>query len=276
MMTSAAPSLLPKIPGLFITGTDTDVGKTYVTALIASQLARAGYRVGVYKPAASGCLRDETGLVSEDALALWNAAGRPDDLEHVCPQRFAAPLAPYLAARQEGRTLDVTLLVRGADFWRERSDILLVEGVGGLLTPITETVYVADLALAFGFPLVVVAKNVLGTINQTLQTLVAAAEFRRDGGGCAGNVTGLPDETARRFPQSCPKFPWSPQIERLAVAGIVFNHTSPPSADDASLATNRQELERHCPCRILTEVQWRAGGFDSDVDWYSLAAGTAT
>ena len=87
------------------------MGKTYVAALIARSLAASGRRVGVYKPAASGCVRDAQGrLVSDDAVALWEAAGRPGDLEHVCPQRFAAPLAPHLAARAEGREIDAGLL----------------------------------------------------------------------------------------------------------------------------------------------------------------------
>ena len=84
-----------KFPGLFITGTDTGVGKTYVAALIARSLAASGRRVGVYKPAASGCPRDPDGrLVSGDAVALWEAAGQPGELEYVCPQCFAAPLGP--------------------------------------------------------------------------------------------------------------------------------------------------------------------------------------
>ena len=87
--------------GLFITGTDTEVGKTRVTAMIARSLVAAGYRVGVYKPAASGCRREGDELIADDAVALWEAAGRPATLEQVCPQRFEAPLAPHLAAREE-------------------------------------------------------------------------------------------------------------------------------------------------------------------------------
>lgn len=142
------------IPGLFITGTDTNVGKTHVAALIAVNLKQKGFRVGVYKPAASGCREQDAQLVSDDAMALWKAAGCIGDLEHVCPQRFAAPLAPHLAARREGLELNAELLRRGGDYWRERSDILLVEGVGGLMSPLGESEYVADLALFFGFPLI--------------------------------------------------------------------------------------------------------------------------
>ena len=226
-----------EVPGLFITGTDTGVGKTYVGALVARSLSAAGYRVGVYKPAASGCRRDGDTLVCDDALLLWETAGRPGPLERVCPQRFQAPLAPHLAARAEGRRLDPELLRRGLDYWSDRSEILLVEGAGGLMSPLGDEEYVADLACDFGFPLVVVARNALGTINQTLQTLIAASVHR---GG-------------------------------LAVAGIVLNNPSPPSPDDPSIATNRRELAARTPVLILAEVAWRADEFDVQVDWARLA-----
>ena len=114
--------------GLFITGTNTGVGKTYVAALIARALVASGRRVGVYKPVASGCRVEENRLVAEDAVALWEAAGRPDELNRVAPRRFAAPIAPHLAARAEETSVDAELLRRGIDDWRQRSDIVLVEG----------------------------------------------------------------------------------------------------------------------------------------------------
>ena len=227
----------PRIPGLFVTGTDTGVGKTYVGALIARSLMNAGRRVGVYKPAASGCRSEHGVLVADDAVALWNAAGCPGDLEYVCPQRFAAPLAPHLAAREEGKRLDADLLREGIQYWRDRSEIVLVEGAGGLMSPLGEREYVADLAKTFGFPLVVVSRNVLGTINQTLQTLIAAAAFR---GG-------------------------------IPVAGVVLNHTTPNSMNDVSVASNRKELAARCKAPILAEVAWSERGFIPDVDWFALA-----
>ena len=112
--------------GLFITGTDTEVGKTHVAALIARDLVAAGHRVGVYKPVASGCRLEAEQLVADDAVALWEAAGRPGELQRVCPQRFLAPLAPHLAAKEEGKTLDLQLMVNGLDYWRvKKGDILL-------------------------------------------------------------------------------------------------------------------------------------------------------
>jgi dethiobiotin synthetase len=222
--------------GLFVTGTDTGVGKTYVAALIARELVSGGHRVGVYKPAASGCRREGERIVSDDAVALWEAAGRPGDLDRVCPQRFLAPLAPHLAAPAEGRQVDADLLRRGLEYWQGRSEIILVEGVGGLMSPVNDEEYVADLAEEFGFPLVVVARNALGTINQTLQTLITAATFR----------------------------------EGLAVAGVVLNNPS-PAFSDASLSTNRQELAARCVPPILAEAGWQADGFDRQVDWLGLA-----
>jgi dethiobiotin synthetase len=224
-------------PGLFITGTDTGVGKTCVAAHIARALVASGRRVGVYKPAASGCSCDGGTLVADDAVALWNAAARPGELHRVCPQRFVAPLAPHLAARAEGKEIDAAMLRSGIEYWQQRSDVVLVEGAGGLMSPLGDMEYVADLAKAFGYPLIVVSRNVLGTINHTLQTLIAASVF-----GC-----GLP------------------------VAGVVLNHPTPPTSDDASLSSNRGELERRCEAPILAELFWQAEDFDAAVDWFALA-----
>jgi dethiobiotin synthetase len=225
------------LPGLFITGTDTDVGKTYVAALIARSLKQAGHRVGVYKPAASGCRREAGELVSDDALALWQAAGKPGTLGRVCPQRFEAPLAPHLAARAEGREIDRELIRNGLNYWRDCSDIILIEGAGGLLAPINDDESFADLAHDFGFPLLVVSKNVLGTINHTLLTLHAARTLH---GG-------------------------------MPVAGVVLNHPYPLDSSDLSIATNRRELESRCQVPILSEVFWMTEKFDPQIDWFAQA-----
>lgn len=226
------------VPGLFITGTDTGVGKTYVAAMIARALAASGRRVGVYKPAASGCRYEGNKLVADDALRLWDAAGRPGELDYVCPQRFAAPLAPHLAARAEGKEIDAALLRYGLGYWQQRSDVVLVEGCGGLMSPLCEDDYVAHLAEHFGFPLVVVARNALGTINATLQTLIAAEAFG----------DGLP------------------------VAGVVLNNVVPPSAADPSASSNRREISARCGPPVLAEVAFGAERFDAEVDWLALAA----
>lgn len=233
-------------PGLFITGTDTEVGKTYVAALIARALVAAGVGVGVYKPVASGCV-DHTALtpalsqremenITDDAAVLWDAAGRPAELERVCPQRFEAALAPHLAARAEGEEIDSQLLREGVRFWQKRSDIVLVEGAGGLMSPLGDEDYVADLAYDLGYPLVVVSPNRLGTINATLQTLIAADTFR---GG-------------------------------LPVAGVVLNDVA-SRPDDASIGSNWAELQSRCQPPLLAHVRFAAEAFDFAVDWMKLA-----
>jgi dethiobiotin synthetase len=224
------------VRGLFITGTDTGVGKTYVGALIVRALKAGGLRVGVYKPVASGCRREGDRLISDDAVLMWQAAGEPGDLDRVCPQCFEAPIAPHLAARAEGKELDRKLLRSGLDYWTARSDIVLVEGAGGLLSPLGDKEYVADLAHDLGFPLVIVARNALGAINHTLLTLRAAQTFR---GG-------------------------------LPVAGIILNHPNPPG-NDSSIATNRREIESRSNKPILAEVFWKTDYFDRKVNWLDLA-----
>jgi dethiobiotin synthetase len=224
------------VSGLFITGTGTGVGKTYVGSLIARALRERGMRVGVYKPVASSCEMQGGELVSPDAVALWEASGRPGTLEQVCPQMFAAPLAPHLAARAEGRRVDPRQLREGIDFWRKSSDVLIVEGAGGLMSPISDDDYNADLAGDLGYPLLVVSANTLGTINATLQTLITARTFR----------------------------------DRLSVAGIVLNAPI-RSVDDPSMASNADELSMRCEPPLLAVVE-HDGGFDRDVDWASLCA----
>jgi dethiobiotin synthetase len=237
--------------GLFITGTGTGVGKTHVGALIAQSLRYAGRRVGVYKPVASGCEEHDECLVAQDAVRLWEAAGRPGTLEQVCPQRFRAPLAPHLAARAEGRRVDPQLLRDGLRFWQETYDVVLVEGAGGLMSPISDDDYNADLAAEFGYPLLVVSANVLGTINATLQTLITASTYCRAG----SREQGAGSEIA--------KF--------LHVAGIVLNSPA-ASRIDRSADSNADELARRCVPPLLACVPY-GGGFDRNVDWSQIAAG---
>jgi dethiobiotin synthetase len=222
--------------GLFVTGTGTGVGKTYVAALIARHLAGQAHRVGVYKPVASGCRRLGSQLVSDDGLALWRATGRRGALDRVCPQRFAAHLAPHLAAQAEGGVVDEDRLRRGIAYWQARSDVVVVEGVGGLLSPVSESLYCADLATGFGYPLVVVAPNSLGSINATLQTLIAAAV-------------------------QCPD---------LAVAGVVLSAVH-GRWSDASAGSNQAEIARRSSVSVVTSAAWQATGLDQSVDWFGLA-----
>lgn len=221
--------------GLFIAGTNTEVGKTHVAALIARELAGAGCRVGVYKPAASGCRRESAGLIAEDAELLWQAAGKPGEFARVCPQCFELPVAPPQAARAAGKEVDRDLLRSGLDYWRNLSEVVIVEGAGGLMSPLSWDDYNIDVAREFGYPLVIVSANELGTINATLQTVITAQ-------------TKAPD---------------------LPIAGVVLNQ--PTSRTDDSLATNAGEIARRCSVPLLGQVEFKAEEFATEVNWNDLA-----
>lgn len=235
--------------GLFITGTDTGVGKTWMTAMIARELMGDGTEVGVYKPVCSGM---EIGPDGEkfwpDIAILSEAIGRRYPAERICPQRFEAPLAPPVAARLEGMTVDSSRLRSAARWWRGRVDLLLIEGVGGLLCPLTETETVADLAGDLGYPLLIVGRLGLGTINHTLLTV----------------------ETARS--------------RGLPVAGIILNDLDGQSAD-IRRDTNPAELAARCNPPVLAVVshqqqapmeRWKVTGLPQlrqpiRIDWRALA-----
>lgn len=156
------------VRGVFVTGTDTDVGKTAVAVAILRHLVAAGRPVGAYKPAASG------GAAGGDAAALWAAAGRPLSLDAVCPQVFSAAIAPHRAARVAGRQIDERLLRTGFEPWRAAGGIVVVEGAGGLFSPLGDTTLNVDLARDLGLPLVVVDAARLGAIGRTLGLVRAA------------------------------------------------------------------------------------------------------
>ncbi len=147
--------------GYFVTATDTGVGKTFVTAALAAALRARGRDVAVFKPVQSGAVADDP---SGDAVLLGAD----------CVYAFSAPLAPLVAARAEGRTIELEpILARAEELGREH-ELLLVEGAGGLLVPLADDLDLADLAAALGLPLIIVARAGLGTVNHTLLTIEAA------------------------------------------------------------------------------------------------------
>jgi dethiobiotin synthetase len=150
---------------LFVTGTDTGVGKTYVACALVAAFRARGRSVAVMKPI-------ETGVDGEpeDAVRLRAAADDPASLDVVCPIRLRAPLAPAIAARLEDRTIDVDALAAAIARRASAADVLLVEGAGGLLVPIAGRTTYLDLALRCRLPLVIVAANRLGTINHCALT----------------------------------------------------------------------------------------------------------
>ena len=160
--------------GVFVTGTDTGVGKTFVTVGLARVLSSQGLRVGVMKPIGTGCARNGDTLIPSDASLLRSAAGAHQDLSSVCPYRFEAPLAPDVAARQVGATINPEVICDQFRLVARTHDVVLVEGAGGLLVPIWERYTMADLASQLGLPLLVVAASRLGAVNHTLLTLELA------------------------------------------------------------------------------------------------------
>lgn len=172
-MTRAARSLRPPraARGLFVTGTDTGVGKTVVACALAAALRARGLDVGAMKPIETGVGRGGP----LDALALRAAAGADDPLDDVCPQRFALPAAPTVAAEREGRWVDLRAVDRAFRRLAARHALLVVEGAGGLLAPAAAGATMADLAARLGLPLLLVTRAAIGTINQTRLALEAAA-----------------------------------------------------------------------------------------------------
>jgi dethiobiotin synthetase len=161
---------------LFVTGTDTGVGKTIVAGAIAHWFHQRGARVAVLKPVATGCVRRREGLVSEDAEFLAHCADARHPLDLICPQRYVEPLAPAVAAERAGQPLDWAAIQRSIDLMTRDSDVLIVEGVGGVMVPMDGRHTVLDVIQWLGLPTVVVARPGLGTINHTLLTVQALRE----------------------------------------------------------------------------------------------------
>jgi dethiobiotin synthetase len=194
------------------------VGKTYVTAALIRALRHDGVNVGAYKPVATGAEFDAAGRPRwEDVEALAAALEHEYDTGRICPQRFQAAVAPPVAAGLAGGRVDAQRLRDGVAWWRGRVDVLLVEGVGGLLCPLTEHETVADLAGDLRLPLLIVARQALGTINHTLLTIEAA------------------------------------RSRGLTIAGVVLNEVV-PVAGDASVETNADEIETRGGVPVLASV----------------------
>ena len=173
--------------GVFITGTDTEVGKSVVAAAVCAALAARGERVAAFKPAVTG-LDDEPGELGRDHELLASVASADQAPEDVAPYSFGPPVSPHLAAELAGTTIEPAELVAAA----RAHELLVCEGIGGLLVPITPGYLVRDLAVDLGLPVVVAARPGLGTISHTLLTIEAA---RAAGLRIAGVVmTPWPDE----------------------------------------------------------------------------------
>ena len=221
-----------RVRGIFITGTDTGVGKTVVACALAAWCRQQGMDVGVMKPIATGGMRRSNGhttrWVSEDAIRLARAAEVDDPWSLVNPICFAEPLAPWTAAMRERRPVQLAAVVEALRTLSRRHDYVILEGIGGLLVPLSARITVADLVKQVGLPLVVVARPGLGTLNHTLLSLACIRRLR------------------------------------LPCRGVVINHTRPaPSSSMARLAerTNPAVLSRFT--RVHGPLPFRSGPWKS-------------
>ena len=175
--------------GVFITGTDTGVGKTRTGAALAHLLTGRGLRVRPRKPVESGCQAGPGGLAPQDAAVLREAAGCAEPLQRICPYRLQAPLSPERAAELEGMALDLGRLHAACVAGIGSGDFLLVEGAGGFYSPLARGALNADLAGGLGLPVLVVAADRLGTLNHVLLTVEAV---RMRGLALAGVILNQP------------------------------------------------------------------------------------
>jgi dethiobiotin synthetase len=156
--------------GFFITATDTGVGKTWFTSHLCRHLRRAGMNAGVWKPVQSGCT---PGSPDADSAVLKRISGVDDDEASICSFSFRAPLAPMVAARLEGRRVDCDMLMASSELLFQKYDIMLVEGAGGFAVPLGPNELISDLAVRLNFPVIIVARPGLGTVNHCLLTVEA-------------------------------------------------------------------------------------------------------
>jgi dethiobiotin synthetase len=197
---------------VFVTGTDTGVGKTFVSLRLVEEARRRGLRVAALKAAESGCARGPAGLVAADDDALFTAAGAWQPLR--CPYLFEPAVAPGVAADDAGVELDFGAIVRRVEELRTACDLVVVEGAGGWLVPMGRGRTVAQLARAIGAPVVAVARATLGTINHAALT---AQAIDRDGARLAAIAMSVRPEDDRGFAGRNAR-----EIERLARAAVVL------------------------------------------------------
>lgn len=208
--------------GIFITGTDTGVGKTVVAAGLAALFRKSGVNVGVMKPIQTGCASSKGERIATDARFLLQTAGADDPIDQVCPYRFKMPAAPLVAAEQEGETIDLGRIQKAYRRLSSRHRVMVVEGIGGLLTPITPSETAMDLARLLKLPLIIVARTRLGTLNHTLLTVRCA------------------------------------QQSGATILGIIFNHPGRASRNLAE-KTNPEVLSRLCSVPVLGTIPFMSG-----------------
>jgi len=213
-----------RVNSLFITATDTGVGKSVIAGALAAYMRAGGINVGVMKPAETGCVLRKGVLQPSDAAFLKRVSGSKDPLELICPCRFSEPLAPAIAAERAGEAVDVGRIVSAYHEIVSRHEAVIVEGAGGLMVPIFELYTFLTLARELRLPVIIVGRAGLGTINHTLLTLNAARETGLDVRGIilnqgrreSGAAVETNPDAIRRFAGGVPVIPvgYHPGIKR--------------------------------------------------------------
>ena len=171
MLDSSFLQSLQAYPGIFIAGTDTGVGKTLIAGALARTLQSTGVNIGVMKPVETGCPMRRGELMPQDACYLKKAAKIIDPLESITPYRFRDPIAPWPAAIRAGEKIDIRKISAAYKRLQKRHSFLVVEGVGGLIVPLSARMDVIHLIQALALPTLLVARSGLGTLNHTLLSL---------------------------------------------------------------------------------------------------------
>jgi dethiobiotin synthetase len=182
------------VRGVFITGTDTGVGKTVIACGLVRGLSDLGLSVAVQKPIASGSTLTPQGLRNEDAMALIKACGRPLPYTDVNPYCFEPPISPHIAADEARTAVDIGTIAQKLSVLRRQADFAVVEGAGGWLAPVSATGSMADLALALQLPVLLVVGVKLGCLNHAQLTQQAIQARGAAFAGWAASVV-APDMT---------------------------------------------------------------------------------
>jgi dethiobiotin synthetase len=215
------------VAGVFVTGTGTDVGKTFITAALVRHLRSAGKSVDAFKPVVSGF--DPENIASSDLGVLLSALGRSvksDEIDRIAPWRFAAPLSPDLAAKAEGRSVDFGALVefsRGVAYGR---GTIFIEGVGGIMVPLDQTHTVLDWMSALRIPVLLIAGSYLGTISHTLTALHVLAQRNLDIAGVVVSESTAPGASLDETVATIARF--SLPIDVMGVPRLPLGAQPPP------------------------------------------------
>jgi dethiobiotin synthetase len=161
----------------FITGTDTGVGKTLFTAALAASLRKLGVNVGIMKPVATGLLQ-KTGFKSSDVSVLHGAAKVSDNEDEINPIFMSLPISPYDASKILDISFDKKIIFEQFQKLKNRHDMMLVEGIGGIMTPLAKNYFVADLIKEMGLEAIIVTRSTLGTLNHTMMTVNACRDYK--------------------------------------------------------------------------------------------------